>query len=345
MTTITVPYAGYDLRVEAIPPGERTPVTVTPCPVCQRVTSEPWYQLADSSLRVVVCPDCGLGRLWPLPPPEVIGSFYSQAYYGEEGSKFGSLVEFMVRWVAARRARFLARHVPAQGRILEVGCGRGVLLGALVDRGFEVHGVELNTQAFQGIDPQVHQHVSATLSDLHFPEGYFDQVIIWHVFEHLPNPRETIHEIRRVLRTGGTMVLAVPNFSSWQSRWAGNAWFHLDLPRHLFHFPIEALTRLINDEGFVVTRSHHFSLRQNPFGWLQSALNKLTRLPRNGLYVLLQRRPADQPKPFDSRTRFWLMLAWWLGMPWTVPLSILEALARRGATIHVVAKAVASNND
>src|SRR5262249_2474140 len=155
------------------------------------------------------CSDCGLGRLWPLPPAEVIASFYSQAYYGAEGSKFGALIELMVRWVAARRARFLVSYMPAGGRVLEVGCGRGGVLGALADQGFEVHGVELSAQAFQGIDPRVHQHVSETLSELQFPAGYFDEVIIWHVLEHLPDPRGTIREIHRVLKPGGTMVLAV----------------------------------------------------------------------------------------------------------------------------------------
>jgi len=307
--------------------------------VCRTTTAIPRFQVDASTMQVVVCPNCGLGRTWPVPTSEQIETFYSQAYYGEDGSKFGALVELLVRWVAARRARFLSRHVPSGGRILEVGCGRGVLLKVLVNRGFEVHGVELNAQAFHGIDPGVHQHVSATLSALQLPAGHFDEVIIWHVLEHLRDPREAIREIRRVLKMGGTMVLAVPNFSSWQARWARNAWFHLDLPRHLFHFPLDALKQMITDEGFVCAGTHHFSLRQNPFGWLQSALNKLTKLPRNGLYVLLQRRPADQSPPYSSRQRFQMLLAWWIGMPCALILSILEAIFRQGATIHIVAHA------
>lgn len=337
--TIAVPAAGYDLPIHDLPPGQPL-VEVSPCPVCQYDWAQPRLQVAASSLKVVVCPECGLGRLWPMPTSEVIASFYSQSYYGAEGSKFGTLVELLVRWVAMRRARFLSRHIPPGGRVLEVGCGRGVLLGSLADRGYEVHGVELNAEAFEGIDPRVQRHVAGTLSELNFPSGHFDEVIVWHVLEHLQDPRLTIREIQRVLKAGGTMVVAVPNYSSWQARWSGCAWFHLDLPRHLFHFPVEALKRLISDEGFVCTETHHFSLRQNPFGWVQSLLNRWTRLPRNGLYVLLQKRRSTQPPPFSRRQRFQQLLAWWLGMPIALLLSILEAAFRRGATIHVVARSL-----
>jgi 2-polyprenyl-3-methyl-5-hydroxy-6-metoxy-1,4-benzoquinol methylase len=208
----------------------------------------------------------------------------------------------------------------------------------MVDRGFEVHGVELNELAFEGIDRRVQQHVSASLSELRFASGYFDEVIIWHVLEHLPDPRGTIREIRRVLKAGGTLVVAVPNFSSWQSRWTASAWFHLDLPRHLFHFPLAALQRLISEEGFVCTATHHFSLRQNPFGWLQSVLNRWTRLPRNGLYVQLQKRPSSHAPPVDPWTRFQLWLAFWVGMPLAIGMSIVETLFRGGGTVHVVAR-------
>ena len=241
--------------------------------------------------------------------------------------------------MATRRANFLARQLPSGGRVLEIGCGRGILLETLVNRGFEVHGVELHEQAFQGIDPRVKQHVSETLSDLHFPAGHFDEVIIWHVLEHLPDPRGTVREIRRILKPGGVMVVAVPNFASWQSRWSKNAWFHLDLPRHLFHFPVESLKRLITREGLHCTGTHHFSLRQNPFGWLQSALNRWSWLPRNGLYVLLQRRPAGEPPPFCFRTRCLLWLVWWAGIPEALAVSIVEAVFCRGATVHIVARA------
>jgi hypothetical protein len=135
-------------------------------------------------------------------------------------------------------------------------------------------------------------------------------------------------------------VVAVPNFASAQARWAGPDWFHLDLPRHLFHFPLPALVRLLERSGFEVRSRHHFSLRQNPFGWIQSLLNKST-LPRNGLYTLLHDRAGGvegAAHAFDPVTRLKLVAGGALALPPALLLGLLEALFRTGATVHVVAR-------
>ena len=155
--------------------------------------------------------------------------------------------------------------------MLDVGCGRGVLLSALAERGFESHGFEVSPAAAAGVDPRAIMGFGKNLEEAAYPRSYFDQVIIWHVLEHLPDPRRTLDEIPPCLKPGGRLVVAVPNYSSLQARCFGAGWFHLDPPRHLYHFPVEGLRRLLESTGFQVDREHHFSLRQNPFGWVQSA--------------------------------------------------------------------------
>ena len=286
----------------------------------------------------MVCESCRLGRLHPLPDAETIRAFYPDEYYGSTGNKFQPMVEAGVRLVAARHARFLARGLQKGARILDVGCGRGVLLGAFADRGCEVHGVEMSETAVEGVDPRVHIRIADRLQDVGYSSHYFDEVILWHVLEHLPEPRAIFEEIHRILRPRGRFVVAVPNFSSWQARWAGAGWFHLDPPRHLFHFSLPALRTMLAHYRFQVESEHHFSLRQNPFGWVQSALNRFQSLPRTGLYTLLHQRDRSQPKPFNARTRIVLRLAFVLGMPAAVVISILAAAFRSGATIHIVAR-------
>jgi hypothetical protein len=134
------------------------------------------------------------------------------------------------------------------------------------------------------------------------------------------------------------VVIAVPNFESVQARWTGAAWFHLDLPRHLYHFPLPALREMLGQTDFDVISEHHFSLRQNPFGWVQSVLNRVRSLPRNGLYVLLHQRSPGEPLPFDAPTRFWLRLWLFVGAPLGLLATIAETIARSGATVHVVAR-------
>jgi 2-polyprenyl-3-methyl-5-hydroxy-6-metoxy-1,4-benzoquinol methylase len=313
-------------------------VSAATCPVCGASEARALYGIEGLEARLVVCARCGVGWLHPMPDAAEVASFYPDVYYGSQASKFTPLVERLVRLIGSRHIKFLCAGLPRGARVLDVGCGRGVLLGALAERGFEVHGVEISAAAAGGADRRVQVRIATDLADADYSAGFFNQVVIWHVLEHLPDPARALREVWRVLRPGGRVIVAVPNFASVQARWAGPAWFHLDAPRHLYHFPLSALRRLLEDSGFVCESEHHFSLRQNPFGWVQSAMNRVSWLPRNGLYTLLHRRDTAQPAPFDACTRFWLRLAWLLGSPFALGASVIEAACRTGATVHVVAR-------
>lgn len=314
------------------------PVECAPCPVCGARFAQPRFEVEGCPAPVVVCGECGLGRFDPMPGPEEVLGYYPEEYYGQQGTKFQQAVEFLVRIAAARQIEFVSRELPRNARVLDVGCGRGVLLGPLADRGFEVHGVELRVEAVAGVDPRAEVRIAPRLVEADYAASSFDQIVIWHVLEHLDDPRGTLAEAWRLLRPGGRIVVAVPNFASLQARWAGAAWFHLDAPRHLYHFSRDALVRLLEGVGFEFVSEHHFSLRQNPFGWVQSALNRSRRLPRNGLYTVLHQRASGAPAPYTGRQRLWMVLGGLLLAPVALGLSMVAAGLRRGATLHVLAR-------
>ncbi len=306
--------------------------------MCASREARPRFEVGGTASIIVVCTDCGLGRLEPLPDLQEVRSFYPDEYYGEPGTKFQPQVERLVRWVGERHVSFLSSDLPAGARVLDVGCGRGVVLGALANRGFEVHGVEISKEATVGADPRAEIRIAPKLSEAGYEAGYFDEVLIWHVLEHLHDPRGTLEEARRILRPGGRLVVAVPNFSSLQARWTGASWFHLDAPRHLYQFPLSALVRLVEDVGFAVESEHHFSLRQNPFGWIQSVLNGLDVFPRNALYTLLHQRQQGAKPPFSAGTRSWLVAWLVLTTPAALAATLAATLLRSGATVHLVAR-------
>jgi len=332
-------YALYEHAVFDVESRAAGTLQLPPCPVCDATSARPRFSIEGLTAQVVVCSECGTGRVYPLPSDTDLREFYPPHYYGNLGTKFSAPIEFLVRWVGDRHAAFLASGLPRGGRVLDVGCGRGVILGALADRGIEAHGFEVSEAAARGADSRAKICVAPRLEDAGYPDAYFDGVIIWHVLEHVRDPRSTLETIRRILRPGGRLVVAVPNFGSPQARWAGPAWFHLDLPRHLYHFPLAALRRLLERTGFGVSSEHHFSLRQNPFGWLQSWQNRRPGFPRNGLYTLLYRRSPGEAQPFDARTRRRLMLSLALGAVPALAATLVETAARQGGTVHVVATA------
>lgn len=330
------PEALYGRAVRSLSDGAAT-TAVSPCPVCGSRAATPRFAVEGVDAPVVVCEDCGLGRFHPMLAAAQVGEFYPDEYYGEPGAKFHPVIEPVVRWIGARHVSFLTGGLPARASVLDVGCGRGVVLGALADRGFEVHGVELSEEAARGADPRAEVRIAPRLVDAGYAAGTFDEVLIWHVLEHVADPRGTLREAHRILRPGGRLIVAVPNFSSAQARWTGAAWFHLDLPRHLYQFPLPALRRLLENTGFEPLSDHHFSLRQNPFGWIQSVLNLVPGLPRNGLYALLQHQGRGE-LPFGRGVRALLLASFVLLAPFSLAALAVETLARSGATVHIVAR-------
>ncbi len=318
---------------------QRDAVLLSDCPVCDSRYGRPAFAICGLTHRLLTCEDCGLGRLHPSPAPEEIGAFYPAEYYGSPGAKFEPLTEAVIRSVGTVHVQSLSRTLKPGSRILDVGCGRGVLLGALADRGHEVHGMDVSETAVDGADSRAEIRVAPCLTHVEYPDCHFDQVILWHVLEHLCNPREVLKEINRILKPGGQVIVAVPNFSSLQSRWSGAAWFHLDLPRHLFHFPVSGLRRIIGRTGFDVVREQHFSLRQNPFGWVQSAMNRSGGLPRNALYNLLQNYEAGENSGAARWMQSGLRAAYLAGMPLALGLSLFAAAMRSGASVCVVGRA------
>lgn len=312
-------------------------VGLSPCPVCDCRAANALFAIEGLPHRLLKCDDCGLGRLTPLPTPEELRAFYPSEYYGSPGAKFEPLTEAVIRFVGTVHVMSLSRSLPPQARILDVGCGRGVLLSSLADRGYAVHGMDVSETAVAGADPRAQITVAPCLTQCNYPDQHFDQVILWHVLEHLTNPREVLVEIRRILKPGGQVIVAVPNFSSLQANWSGPDWFHLDLPRHLFHFPVGGLRQILERSGFSIAREQHFSLRQNPFGWVQSAFNRRDKRSRNALYHLLHNRSSDGVVA-GRWSQLALRTAYLAGMPLALGLSLWATLVRSGASVCVVGR-------
>lgn len=313
-------------------------VSTPPCIACRATTAQRLYSIEGVSEELVECENCGLGSLYPMPTSERIQSFYPAEYYGEPTAKFEPLVEFGVRLGAKMRVESLVGDLPTGSKVLDIGCGRGVMLRALLDLGHEAHGVEIAPEAASGADPRAQIRIAPELVKASYDENTFDAVIMWHVLEHLPHPEQTLAEIRRILRPGGRLILAVPNFGSLQSQRTGNDWFHLDLPRHLYHFTPETLQRLLACNEFHYESVRHMAMLQNSFGWLQSILNRISSTPRNSLYSLLHRGGEHPVVKSLSRLQRWqLKFGYWVGLPIAACISLLETVTRQGGTIAVTA--------
>jgi 2-polyprenyl-3-methyl-5-hydroxy-6-metoxy-1,4-benzoquinol methylase len=284
---------------------------------------------------LLTCQECGTASTFPQPHPEELEQQYSEAYYGSGNVKFITAIERVIYALTQRRARWIDTIMGAPGRILEIGCGRGILLKALSQLGHECQGIERSNLAATRAQNTPGIRVYTTpLEQCQLPENYFDLVIFWHVLEHLENPADTLSRVSQLLRPGGWLIIEVPNLSSLQSELFGKHWLHLDLERHLFHFSSSGLNKLLETYGFRQVSLHTFSWEQCPFGVLQSFLNWLG-LPREAFYKILKRELSP---PFAERLWHCSLAAVAL-VPATL-FALAECLLARGGVLRVTAQAI-----
>jgi 2-polyprenyl-3-methyl-5-hydroxy-6-metoxy-1,4-benzoquinol methylase len=264
---------------------------VTPesaCGVCGASRTEPLWTVRaldapDRRYPVVRCTGCGIARTLS-PPAAARRALYDADYSGGAETKLLGPVERMRRTLARGRARRIVRGLPAGARVLDVGCGDGKLTASLLDAGVRAVGLEGSRGPAHRAAVSTGGRVAIGDPDhLPFARHTFDAIVIWHVLEHLPEPRRTLAELARCLSPTGLLVVAVPDFGGWTARFAGAEWYGLDPERHLYHFTTAALTALLAQQGFVVRRRRHMNLELTVVDVIETAFRSLG-LGRLGFY-------------------------------------------------------------
>ena len=303
------------------------------CPVCLATGPFPRRPSTEPFL-LFECPSCGIVFLFPQPHESQLASYYDETYYGEDRKKFLSALQIAIDGLNSWKWRKLQRLLHPTGRMLDIGCGRGTLVKQARNAGYEAYGLERESPVGHSVPGILYK----SLPECHFPDGHFQLVVLWHVLEHLSDPVSTLREINRVLAPGGWLSVAVPNYGGAQAKASGANWFHLDLPRHLWHFRPESLERLLLGCGFQIRRRSKFSLEYDWFGTLQSWMNSALD-DRNTLYSFL--KGSEKPRS-GSLGRIAASAAL------TIPalLNVLwDGFCGRGGTLEFLLQKTASSTD
>ena len=272
------------------------------------------------------CQACGLGHT--TPQPENLEPYYGRTYHG---GRHGVTAAYC----NARRLR-LVRQAAGTGegrRLLDVGCGDGSFLLAAGARGWRVSGTEMNPRLAREAGLEVRESIDEAL-----PLGPFDCITSWHSLEHLRDPLASLRSLAGVLAPGGALVVAVPDADGVQARLFGPSWFHLDVPRHLYHFGRGSLERMLGRAGLRVEHTWHQELEYDLMGFAQSALNALLPHP-NVFFDRLTGKPT-RGGSVEVAANMALGSAF---SAMAVPATALSTLLGRGGTLIVCARAVTAS--
>jgi SAM-dependent methyltransferase len=291
------------------------------CPVCGGVLST-WLHAGDrnqqvSNLKFEVrrCASCGLGATIHELSDEELGRYYPTQYYSLDDNLRMEASRLSRAFRQSQLAR-IQRYVQ-NGVLLDVGAGTGMFLKSARETGFTVEGLELSSEAAKfgsatwGVTIE-----QGDLNRVGLPASQYDVITLRHVFEHLRDPLTCVRMLYSALRPNGLLVLNVPNFNSLQARMFGNRWYHLDVPRHLYHYTPKSLTSIVEGVGFKTLDIHFFSSEHNWSGILGS---------------LMRLNPPDE----NALHKAFRKMA---GVPVARALAFVEAAIGRGGTFELYAR-------
>ena len=198
-----------------------------------------------------------------IPVPENLSSYYkSEDYISHTDSKktvIDKIYQTVKNITLKRKLRLINECLLHQNsisrpekNILDIGAGTGDFLKVCKVNLWNVFGIEpdmeaRNIAAKKGV--LLHKDVS------HFTDKKFEIITLWHVLEHVENLEEYISTLEKLLSKNGTLIIAVPNYKSYDAKYYSKFWAAFDVPRHLWHFSETSISKLFAPVNLTIEKT------------------------------------------------------------------------------------------
>ena len=207
------------------------------------------FLVSGESFDLVYDKEMDFLRTIPQPKFEELGRYYeSQDYISHTDKKQGllsGLYQLVKKWSLRKKTKLIFSQNSGTGSLLDVGAGTGDFLKMANERGWEVYGMEPNQKA-ASLASQKGIVLKDSLKE--FKGEQFDVVTLWHVLEHIPNLEETVELLTDLVKSNGALIIAVPNFKSFDAEHYGKFWAAYDVPRHLWHFSKTSIQKIFSEK-------------------------------------------------------------------------------------------------
>ncbi len=181
----------------------------------------------------------------PQPKKNDINKYYkSEKYLSHTDSKksFFDKIYQIAKEINLREKKKIIKNYVKKGMVLDYGCGVGDFLN-YIKNDYEINGIEPNENAAKIASTKLGLLISNNTNLSNINDGKYDLITLWHVFEHVHELDMLSKELFRILKKEGTLIIAVPNYKSYDAEYYAEYWAAYDVPRHLWHFNRESLIK------------------------------------------------------------------------------------------------------
>lgn len=184
----------------------------------------------------------------PRPAEEDLGKYYASENYISHTDEKKGVISFLYQTVKGyalkNKINLVHKLNKGSGKLLDIGAGTGDFLVVAKNKGWEIAGVEVNKKA-RILAKEKSVPLKSRIED--FTDQKFDVITMWHVLEHISNYKEVLQTCQSLLNENGVLVIAVPNYKSYDAQYYKNNWAAYDVPRHLWHFSRQSLPKILKD--------------------------------------------------------------------------------------------------
>lgn len=207
------------------------------------------YSVSGEEFRLVENSEYGFLETIPQPSLGELPRYYKSEDYISHTDSQRNLFEkayHIVRKISLKKKLKLINSFSKEKKhLLDIGCGTGDFLQTALQNHWTVFGIEPNEKARGIANKKTNNAVYDTEQLLKLKAHSFDVITLWHVLEHLPNLEEQVAAFKKLLKPNGTLIIAVPNYKSFDANYYKNFWAALDVPRHLWHFNKDSIAKLV----------------------------------------------------------------------------------------------------
>jgi 2-polyprenyl-3-methyl-5-hydroxy-6-metoxy-1,4-benzoquinol methylase len=191
-----------------------------------------------------------------VPVPKDLENYYiSDNYISHTDSKkslFDKVYQAVKNITLKRKVSLLNSFKTTSKSVLDVGAGTGDFLKVCANNGWNTFGVEPNIGA---INIALEKGVFLKEDLLEIQNQTFDVITLWHVLEHVENLQEYILTLKKLLSKNGRLLIAVPNYKSYDANHYKKYWAAFDVPRHLWHFSQNSIHKLFTEVNMTVDKT------------------------------------------------------------------------------------------